>query len=213
MWVYYMKTDIGISKRKQKSEETKSKLLDAMLYIMDKYDYNTVTIRNICSVSGVSYGSFYNLFESKEDFLRYYLTSDFLKYKEEYYRGNTSFAGLSAAEKSIDIFVCCASYNIYKGVKFISAFYSPNNTTLCPIPDPGGKEYSFSPLADEARGYLETAKKEGLISAAADIDEIVRQYCYLFNGITFNWCISSGGYDIKKIVKDSFTDYLARYTV
>ena len=53
--------------------------------IMEEDDYNTVTIRNICQVSGVSYGSFYNLYESKEVFLREYLTEEFTKYLRNYY--------------------------------------------------------------------------------------------------------------------------------
>ena len=61
--------EIKLSKRAQKRQETLNKLLDAMNEIIEKYDYDTLTIRNICSVSGVSYGSFYNYLKPKKSSL------------------------------------------------------------------------------------------------------------------------------------------------
>lgn len=206
----YVQQQLDTTKRQKKSKETRKKLLDAMEFIMEKYDYNTVTIRNICKVSGVSYGSFYNLFGSKENFLRYYLTSDFVAFKEDYYRFNTDFEKLSDTEKSVDIFVCCAKYNLKKGLKFISGFYSPLNYTLCPLGNEGGKEYSFTPLVEEASGYLERAREEGNLKADADIESTVNDYCFLFNGITFNWCISRGRYDIVRIVRSSLLERIQK---
>lgn len=203
-----MQTELGLTKRQIKSAETKEKLCDAMIYIMDEYDYNTVTIRNICKVSGVSYGSFYNLFDSKEDFLRYYLTSDFTKFKENYYQEHKEFQALSNIEKSIDIFVCCARYNVSKGIKFIKGFYSPDNKSLCPLENEGQKEYSFTPLVREAIEYLEQAKKDGTLKEETDIRQLVNEYCFLFNGITFNWCISNGKYDMVGLTRQYLTEYV-----
>ena len=106
--------EIKLSKREQKRQETLNKLLNAMNEIIEKYDYDTLTIRNIC---GVSSGSFYNLFENKEKFLTYYLTHDFISYKENYYKNNKEFDSLNYIDKSIDIFVTCAKYNQMKGLK------------------------------------------------------------------------------------------------
>jgi len=203
-----MDDNLGLTKRQKKTNETKKKLCDAMAFIMEEYDYNTVTIRNICKVSGVSYGSFYNLFESKEDFLRYYLTSDFVKFKENYYKNHKEFAKLDPIEKSIDIFVCCAKYNVNKGIRFISGFYSPMNMTLCPLENQNGKEYSFTPLAKEAARYLEKAKQNGQLKDTVDVQKIVNEYCFLFNGITFNWCISAGQYDIVNLIRESFHAFI-----
>ena len=111
-------------KRELKNEENRRRLREAMETIMEEDDYNTVTIRNICQVSGVSYGSFYNLYESKEVFLREYLTEDFTKYLRNYYSTHQEFEKLNYLEKSIDIFVCCARYNTIKGIRFIRGFYT-----------------------------------------------------------------------------------------
>lgn len=203
--------DLGISKRQQKTEQTKKKLCDAMGLIMEKYDYSTVTIRNICKVSGVAYGSFYNLFESKEDFLRYYLTEDFVGFKDSYYKKHKEFGKMDPIERSIDIFVCCAKYNVNKGIRFISGFYSPMNMSLCPLENQYGKEYSFTPLASEATKYLLIAKENGTLIDNADVTKIVNEYCFLFNGITFNWCISAGQYDMVNLVREYFHDFVDKY--
>lgn len=52
-----------------KSEETKEKLLAATEKMLAQYDFKYLTVRNICSESGVAYGSFYHHFSSKENLL------------------------------------------------------------------------------------------------------------------------------------------------
>lgn len=196
--------EIQVSKREQKRQETLSKLLKAMDEIIDKYDYDTLTIRNICSVSGVSYGSFYNLFENKEKFLTYYLTHDFVSYKENYYKGNQEFEMMNNIEKAIDIFVTCARYNKMKGLKFVSGFYSPNNYDLSPI-NMHDHYFCFTPLVEEAKEYL----SKSLTSAS--IDQIITEYCFIFNGVTFNWCISKGEIDIVSEIRNRLTNYINSY--
>lgn len=201
--------EIKLSKREQKRQETLNKLLDAMNEIIEKYDYDTLTIRNICSVSGVSYGSFYNLFETKEKFLTYYLTHDFISYKEAYYQENNLNA-FNFIEQSIDIFVTCAKYNKSKGFKFISGFYSPNNYDLSPL-NMNDHYFCFTPLVEEARHYLTQAKEQHLLKEDAPVEEIIKEYCYIFNGSTFNWCISKAQMDIVQDIKTRLTNYIGSY--
>lgn len=187
------------TKREIKKQETLKKLEDAMNLIMNEYDFNTVTIRNICKVSGVSSGSFYNLFNSKEQFLTYCLTKGFVDYKNEYYKDNKEFSDLSPIEKTIDIFVCCARYNVDKGVKYISGFYSPYNHDLSPI-NHDDKLFSFTPLCNEAKEYLSDTNLR--------IDNILNDFCFIFNGCTFNWCISDGQIDIVSEVRKQLKTYI-----
>lgn len=199
--------EIKLSKREQKRQETLNKLLNAMNEIIEKYDYDTLTIRNICSVSGVSYGSFYNLFENKEKFLTYYLTHDFISYKENFYKNNKEFNSLNYIDKSIDIFVTCAKYNQMKGLKFVSGFYSPNNYDLSPM-NINDHYFCFTPLVEEAKEYL---NKTNQLKDTISIDEIIQEYCYIFNGVTFNWCISKGKIDIVQETKTRLTNTINLY--
>lgn len=203
-----MEEKIKLTKQQIKTEENRKKLLSAMEYIMAKYDYNTLTIRNICKVAEVSYGSFYNLYDSKEDFLLYYLTHDFTGFMEERLKTKASFEQLNSIEKCIELFKICAEYNLKKGYLFISGFYSPVNYSLSPIGHEDGTAYSFTPLAKKSYEYLEKAKQEGILNKDLNINDIVNHFCYLFNGITFNWCVSKGQLAIVELVETAFGGYL-----
>lgn len=199
--------DKMISNREKKREETLKKLLDAMHIIMEKYDYDTLTIRNICSVSGVSYGSFYNLFDSKEKFLTYYLTHDFVDFKMKYYENNDAFYSMGGVEKAIDIFVSCAAYNVEKGLSFVSGFYSPKNCDLSPY-NKGKNFYCFTPLVQEGLEHLKMAQKEGTLPQDTDLEEIIEEFCYIFNASTFNWCTAQGKFDIVADVRKRLNRYI-----
>lgn len=199
--------DKMISNREKKKKETLKKLLDAMNMIMEKYDYDTLTIRNICSVSGVSYGSFYNLFDSKEKFLTYYLTHDFIDFKRKYYENNDVFCSMNGIEKAIDIFVSCAAYNVEKGISFVSGFYSPKNHDLSPY-DKGENFYCFTPLAQEGQEYLQMAKENGILQENVDLEEMIEEFCYIFNASTFNWCTARGKFDIVADVRKRLERYM-----
>lgn len=191
--------------RIEKNEMNKKKIYDAAEEILTLYDYDTVTIRNICKVSGVSYGSFYNLFDSKEEFLRFYLTNDFTNYMNAYLVQHENFSSLDPLQKSIEIFVCCAHYNLKKGIAFIRSFYSTKNYSLYPLSNHA--EYSFTPLLKMGKQYLLEAQEQGQLKTEIDIEQMIRMYCYIFNGITFNWCLSQGEMDIVSVTKQILQAY------
>lgn len=196
-------------KRALKNDQLRQKLIDAMEQLMTQYGYDTINIRAICKVSGVSYGSFYNLFESKEKFLVYYLTNDFLRFQKEYYAKNHQFQSLDPLEKVIDIYACCGLYNDSKGYEFISGFYSSHNYGLY-LP-PGGRAegaYAFTPLYEESITYLAQAKENKLIHQDLDLDVVARKLCFLFNGVTYNWCISQGQISIVNEIRELFDLYI-----
>lgn len=200
-----------ISKREQKNQQSKDKLLSALESIVAKYGYDQVNIRAICKISGVSYGSFYNLFENKDKFLVYYLTNDFAKFKDAYYSQNEGFADQSPLEKIVDIYRCCGFYNLSKGVEFISAFYSPHNYSLY-IPNAYNKNdyYSFTPLYEESLIYLEQAFSQWDVHTKEHRENVARRFCVLFNGATFNWCISKGELDLMHEIEYMFKLYMAQ---
>ena len=65
------KTDI--SRQQQKSRETKEKIFQAAKRILGKKGYEELSIKNICEEAGVSNGSFYHHFKTKDDLLSYYI--------------------------------------------------------------------------------------------------------------------------------------------
>ena len=60
-------------KQTQKSKETKEKIFQAAKEIIQKSGYENLSIKNICEKAGVSNGSFYHHFKTKDDLLSYYI--------------------------------------------------------------------------------------------------------------------------------------------
>ena len=62
-----------LSKQQLKSQETKAKIFRAARHILQKKGYEQLSIKNICEEAGVSNGSFYHHFKTKDDLLSYYI--------------------------------------------------------------------------------------------------------------------------------------------
>ena len=68
-----MKEQIQLSRQQQKSRETREKIFQAAKRILQKEGYEELSIKNICEEAGVSNGSFYHHFKTKDDLLSYYI--------------------------------------------------------------------------------------------------------------------------------------------
>ena len=72
-----------VSSREERAQATREKLLEAAIELVNQYGMKYLTVRNICDEAGVSTGSFYNLFDSKDDLVFYYLQNVFTEYKQQ----------------------------------------------------------------------------------------------------------------------------------
>ena len=68
-----MKEPVELSKQQRKSKETKERIFQAAKRILQKSGYEELSIKNICEEAGVSNGSFYHHFKTKDDLLSYYI--------------------------------------------------------------------------------------------------------------------------------------------
>ena len=68
-----MQETTELSKQQLKSKETKERIFQAAKKILQKNGYENLSIKNICEEAGVSNGSFYHHFKTKDDLLSYYI--------------------------------------------------------------------------------------------------------------------------------------------
>ena len=68
-----MEEKVELSRQQQKSKETKERIFQAAKHILQKKGYEELSIKNICEEAGVSNGSFYHHFKTKDDLLSYYI--------------------------------------------------------------------------------------------------------------------------------------------
>ena len=68
-----MSEKVELSRQQRKSQETREKIFQAAKKILQKKGYEELSIKNICEEAGVSNGSFYHNFKTKDDLLSYYI--------------------------------------------------------------------------------------------------------------------------------------------
>ena len=125
-----MEETTGLSKQQKKSMETKAKIFKAAKRILQRSGYETLSIKNICEEAGVSNGSFYHHFKTKDDLLSYYIEDqpsinpDLLDLPEN---------AEDAKRTIIQVYLNYVSYCKELGVEFMAGYYDTKNQALNPV--------------------------------------------------------------------------------
>ena len=112
-----------VSSREERAQATREKLLEAAIELVNQYGMKYLTVRNICDEAGVSTGSFYNLFDSKDDLVFYYLQNVFTEYKQQVENDASQHSSL---EKIILIYRFYIKCVLETGLEFITGLYAAN---------------------------------------------------------------------------------------
>ena len=153
-----------LSRQQKKSKETKARIFHAAKTILQKQGYDQLSIKNICDEAGVSNGSFYHHFKTKDDLLSYYIEEqpsinpDLLDTPED---ADEAKIGI------IHVYLNYAQYCRELGVEFMSNYYTPRNQALNPTIR---TERPYPILTVE--NYLRKAIDAGIIAPKISLDEI-----------------------------------------
>ena len=195
-----MKEKEQISRQQQKSRETKEKIFKAAKRILQKGGYEELSIKNICEEAGVSNGSFYHHFKTKDDLLSYYneeqpsMDPDLLDLP-------SSAAGTK--EAIISVYLNYVHYCEELGVEFMANYYTPKNQSLNPLIRTE-RPYPIITVHD----YLKRVIDAGIISPPADLEDITTDIRMIVIGNVFEWCLKSGDADFEGNMRRSLTTYL-----
>lgn len=185
--------EIKINSRKAQAEATKNKIYNTAIKMMENKGYNSMKIEDICSKAGVSVGSFYNYFKSKNDILiEIYKRADV--FFEEIVRPNVE--GKSAIENIVVYFDYYAKYNEITGVETTKQLFSSAN-----------KMYI-------SKGRVMQAVLIDVIKKGQETGEITAKYTpeniteYLFisaRGLCYDWASHDGSYNLRDAMKKYMT--------
>ena len=189
-----------LSKQQKKSKETKARIFEAAKQILQRSGYEALSVMNICEEAGVSNGSFYHHFKTKDDLLSYYIEDqpsmnpDLLelpKNKED------------AKNAIVSVYLNYASYCRSLGVDFIAGYYTPRNQAL----NPTIRTERPYPIVT-VQHYLEKAIASGILKINLSIEEIVTDIRMLVIGNAFEWAMRNGEADLEGNIKRSISHYL-----
>ena len=186
-----MSTKTELSKQQKKSQETKEKIFQAAKKILQKSGYEKLSIKNICEEAGVSNGSFYHHFKTKDDLLSYYIEDQ-----------PTMGPDLLETPKSLEdvkdgivrVYLNYVAYCRELGVEFMAG--NPAIRTERPYP------------IVTVQAYVEQAAKDGIINIRESIDEFTTDIRMIVIGNVFEWCLREGNADFEGNMSRSLRRYL-----
>ena len=189
-----------LSKQQLKSKETKAKIFRAAKHILQKQGYEQLSIKNICEEAGVSNGSFYHHFKTKDDLLSYYI--------EEQPSINPDLLDMprNAAEAKAAIIQVYLNYVHYcqeLGVEFMSNYYTPKNQSLNPLI----RTERPYPIVT-VHNYLKKAIDADIIKPDLDLEDITTDIRMVVIGNVFEWCLKSGEADFEGNMRRTLRIYL-----
>ena len=189
-----------LSKQQLKSKETKDKIFRAAKHILQKKGYDQLSIINICEEAGVSNGSFYHHFKTKDDLLSYYI--------EEQPSINPDLLDLpenaeEAKQTIIYVYLNYVHYCQELGVEFMSNYYTPKNQSLNPLIRTE-RPYPIITVSN----YLQKVIDANIIHPSLALEDITTDIRMIVIGNVFEWCLKSGDTDFEGNMKRSLETYL-----
>lgn len=195
-----MQETTELSKQQLKSKETKERIFQAAKRILQKNGYENLSIKNICEEAGVSNGSFYHHFKTKDDLLSYYIedqpnmNSDMLEIPKDIAEAKNAIVG---------VYLNYAKYCRALGVEFIAGYYTPHNQAL----NPTIRTERPYPIVT-VQNYLEKAVAANAIKLKLSISDIVTDIRMLVIGNVFEWAMTNGHADFEGNITRSISHYL-----
>jgi AcrR family transcriptional regulator len=172
--------------RKIQAEATKNKIYKTAIRLMEQKGYSSMKIEDICTKAGVSVGSFYNYFKSKNDIL-----IEIYKRADVYFRETVhpNVVGKSAPENIVDYFVYYARYNEITGVETTKQLFASAN-----------KMYISKGRVMQA--VLIDVLKRGQESGELTLEfepEAMTEYLFISaRGVCYDWASHDGSYDLQE---------------
>ena len=174
-----------ITSRKERAEETKSRIYTSAIELMEQRGFGNFTIEDISKKAGVSVGAFYHYFDSKNDILAeiFYRADDYFLTQVV-----NSFSKSSIPEQIVEYFDHYAKFNVASGVETTQQLFNPKIKFFIEAGRP-----MLAILEDLIRKGQENSEIRGDIEAK----ELVSYLLVMARGIVFEWSLYDGDYDLE----------------
>lgn len=176
-----------------KSQDVKNRIYQAAVKLLRDYEYEYLTIRNICEEADVSAGTFYHHFENKDDLLSYYIEYG---YKEFYANNHIQYSD-NVLENIVMIYDVYLSFCLQYGIEFLSNYYSTKNKGVYLRNIRSEEELAKKPGLLEAIRIIDLGKQNGYIKEEVSAIEVGNDIGVIMKGIIFDWCLGDGSFDLR----------------
>lgn len=191
-----------ISAQDTHAQVTREKLLETTIKLVNQHGMQALTIRNICDEAGISTGSFYNLFDGKDDLIAYHLRDVFTSYKQ---KAEEQASDRTALERIILIYRFYIDCVLEAGLEFITGFYS---SITNPVFNFLEREEEEEFVLGRVRQDLEEGIAAGEVIESLDINEALLRIAIIITGSIYYWCVFDGKVDLTYQADSLLQDYL-----
>lgn len=172
------------------SEKTQQKLMQAVIRLAREKNYETITVQDICSAAGVSTGSFYHQFRSKDELVHEaYQNVDWLLTKE-FVAESSQLPPLGALDRLLRLYITYVQESI--GLIIAQYYQVLLKNSNIPRYDPN------RPYCREIRRLLTLAMEQGAISTRYNPEYLTWSVMRLVRGLLFDWVIQGGSYNLTE---------------
>ncbi|MGI5971143.1 MAG: TetR/AcrR family transcriptional regulator [Oscillospiraceae bacterium] len=198
-----------LTKRNFKAIKTKETLINASLQLINQYGYENVTVNDICKYCGVSKGSFYYHFKSKEDILT-----------DREFKVNNTFNLSGLKDSKSDITEKLAAFLLAQiealeqsgfGITRQRTIYIMGGEYISDIDEFSSPVYQRKILT----AIIENEIKEGNLVDTVPVSDIIDLVIIFRTGIVAEWCMLGGTYSMlekaKRLTHNYIEDILQRY--
>ena len=183
--------------RKEQAAETKKKLFESAAYLFGQYDFDDVSVDTIVEAAGVSKGTFYVHFESKDALIAAFL-SDYVSQVDANYKLHLDSIPEGTKESDIlllligkiaDVLTDEIGYNRMRIVYKVQLTKAVNMEAV-----KGYNRELYKMLAD----VLGRGIEQGEFNCELPLDTLTRHFVMAIRGLSYEWCIRYPDYDLKE---------------
>jgi AcrR family transcriptional regulator len=196
-----------VSSREHNTQVTREKILKATIKLKNKYGVKYLTVRNVCEEAGVSTGSFYHLFDSKDDLILCYMQHIFANYRKETEADIEKHTALERIALGYRFYINCI---IDTGVEFTTSLYGGINNPAFNFLE---RKQDQEMVLDYVKEYLIEGKKSGEIKQEIDLNTTLLDIAAMMTGIIYYWCVFEGRIDLAVQADNLLQSYLKTLAV
>lgn len=171
------------------NNKTKNKILSAANKLFIENDYENISIRDVCFLSGVSIGSFYHQIKSKENLMRIIYQSSVDKGIEDASKYETD----SSIEKITFLISTVIDNSKTYGYKYYKYLLKLGLDETMDFKRPDS-------LYNILKGYIEEAILNKEFNSKYSSVYICQNLMSAIRGSLYEWCIVEGKMDLKMIM-------------
>jgi AcrR family transcriptional regulator len=178
--------------RKQQAEATRRRLADTALQLYASRGYDRVSVDDICREAGVSKGTFYVHFATKDQVL----VEEFLELDRFYL---DSLPQIDKTESGIERLLAFGSYSLRHisslGKDYLKVAYS---SQMAPGRGPSLLASQERASHEIALRLVREAQKSGELRCDLSSEEIALALVRAIRGVVVEWCLLDGGFDLEQ---------------